>query len=77
MEYTQVIGILYIFILFYAHARSSEWGLFGHIARSAFRRTPSGRLARSQLESDLTAIKSPQKSLFIVLIQIVERIFGI
>ena len=46
--------------------------------RSAFCRTPSGRLARSQLESDLTAtIRSPQKSLFIVLIQIIERIFGI
>ena len=29
--------------LFYARAYSSEWGLFGHIARSAFRRTPSGR----------------------------------
>ena len=30
--------------LFYAHANSSEWGLIGHFARSAFRRTPSGRL---------------------------------
>lgn len=30
-----------------------------------------------QLESDLKAIKSPQKSLFFVLIQIIERIFGI
>ena len=29
--------------LFYARVSSSEWGLFGHIARSAFRRTPSGR----------------------------------
>ena len=29
--------------LFYARISSSEWGLFGHIARSAFRRTPSGR----------------------------------
>ena len=28
--------------LFYARVSSSEWGLFGHIARSAFRRTPSG-----------------------------------
>ena len=28
----------------YAHANSSEWGLIGHFARSAFRRTPSGRL---------------------------------
>ena len=30
--------------LFYAHANSSEWGLIGHFARSAFRRTPSGSL---------------------------------
>ena len=29
--------------LFYARVSSSEWELFGHIARSAFRRTPSGR----------------------------------
>ena len=28
----------------YACADSSEWGLFGRCARSAFRRTPSGRL---------------------------------
>ena len=27
----------------YARVSSSEWELFGHIARSAFRRTPSGR----------------------------------
>ena len=33
-----------------------------------------GRLTRSQLESDLTAIKSPQKSLFIVLIRILKQI---
>ena len=31
--------------LFYACADSSEWGLFGRCARSAFRRTPSGRVA--------------------------------
>ena len=35
--------------LFYACADSSKWGLFGRCARSAFRRTPSGRLIRSQL----------------------------
>ena len=33
-----------VLVLFYAHANSSEWGLIGHFARSAFRRTPSGRL---------------------------------
>ena len=32
-----------LLVLFYAHANSSEWGLIGHFARSAFRRTPSGR----------------------------------
>ena len=31
-----------VLILFYACADSSEWGLFGRCARSAFRRTPSG-----------------------------------
>ena len=33
-------------ILFYACADSSKWGLFGRCTRSAFRRTPSGRLTR-------------------------------
>ena len=32
-----------VLILFYACADSSKWGLFGRCARSAFRRTPSGR----------------------------------
>ena len=45
--------------LFYACADSSEWGLFGRCARSAFRRTPSGRVARRELESDLRATDSP------------------
>ena len=29
-------------VLFYACADSSEWGLFGRCARSAFRHTPLG-----------------------------------
>ena len=32
-----------VLILFYACADSSKWELFGRCARSAFRRTPSGR----------------------------------
>ena len=39
--------------LFYARVSSSEWGLFGHIARSAFRRTPSGREVIAKPEGNL------------------------
>ena len=48
--------------LFYACADSSEWGLFGRCARSAFHRTPSGRVTRSQLESDLIQPQKAQRS---------------
>ena len=48
-------------ILFYAHANSLEWGLFGHFARSAFRRTPSGHVVRSQLESDLIQLQKAHR----------------
>ena len=44
--------------LFYAHANSSEWGLIGHFARSAFRRTPSGRLTDSALATPLSSYHS-------------------
>ena len=37
-----------LLVLFYACADSSKWGLFGRYTRSAFRRTPSGRLTRRQ-----------------------------
>ena len=38
-----------VLVLFYACADSSKWGLFGRCARSAFRRTPSGRLTCKSL----------------------------
>ena len=40
-----------LLLLFYARAYPSEWGLFGHIARSAFRRTSSGPETRRELHS--------------------------
>ena len=57
-----------LFILFYACADSSEWGLFGRCARSAFRRTPSGPETRSQLENDLILPQKAHRSLIDVLL---------
>ena len=48
----------------YACADSSEWGLFGRCARSAFRRTPSGRVAQRKLSAQSSALYSASKNFF-------------
>ena len=48
--------------LFYACTDTSEWRLLGCCARSAFRRTPSGRVAYRELESHRKPRDIPQIS---------------